>query len=357
MSAPRVLVCGTVFAQGLGGVQRHNRELLPRAAQLLEARGGELAVLLGRDGLDFELPATVRRIESDVPSAPALKRFWSEGTALRTATEHGERYDLVHTAHLPTPHRLSVPFTLVLHDLKSVASPFSTMARRLAGHVVIEDAVRRAAHVFFVSHALASEWRSISLRDLTNSSVLHNGSDHLSLVPRAPASPPFLLFVGRIEPRKDVETLLRALALAADLPPVLLAGAEQGQHGKRLRAIVAELHLEERVQFIGPQSDDALAQLYSTCAAVVLPSLREGFDLPLVEALRARAPVIASDLAVHRELAADHARYFTPCNPRRLVEAYRALDASSAEPPALPSWDKAAEQLVARWCELHAARR
>ncbi len=357
MSAPRVLVCGTVFAQGLGGVQRHNREMLPRAARLLEARGGELAVLVGRDGLDFELPATVRRIESDVPSAPALKRFWSESKALRKATEHGVRYDLVHTAHLPAPRRLDVPFTLLLHDLKSVASPFVSLARKIGGRAVIRDAIRRAGHVFFVSQALASEWRAISGRDLAHASVLHNGSDHLSLVRRAPASPSFLLFVGRIEPRKDVETLLRALALAADMPPVLLAGAEQGQHGKRLRAIVAELHLEERVRFIGPQSDESLAQLYSTCAAVVLPSLREGFDLPLVEALRAGAPVIASDLAVHRELAADHARYFTPCNPRRLVDAYRALGGNGSVPPALPSWDDAAAQLVDRWCALHAARR
>lgn len=357
MSAPRVLVCGTVFAQGLGGVQRHNRELLPRAAQRLAARGGELAVLLGRDGLDFELPTNIRRIESDVAAAPALKRFWKEGSALRDAAGRGHRFDLVHTAHLPAPHRLGMPFTLVLHDLKSVASPFTSIPRKLVGRAVLRDAIRRAAHVFFVSHALSAEWSALSGRDVPHSSVLHNGSDHLPLAPRAPSSSPFLLFVGRLEPRKDVETLLRALALAAEMPPVLLAGAEQGEHGEHLRKLATELRLGDRVRFVGPQSDESLAQLYASCSAVVLPSLREGFDLPLVEALRAGAPVVASDLAVHRELGGDNARYFTPCNPARLVDAYRVLVTNSSARPALSSWDDAAEQLVERWCELHAARR
>ena len=82
MSAPRVLVCGTVFAQGVGGVRRHNRELLPRVARKLEAAGGRLAVLLGRDGLDFELPASIERIASDVPATPAAWRAWHESAAV-----------------------------------------------------------------------------------------------------------------------------------------------------------------------------------------------------------------------------------------------------------------------------------
>ena len=354
MSAPRVLVCGTVFAQGVGGVRRHNRELLPRVARKLEAAGGRLAVLLGRDGLDFELPASIERIASDVPATPAAWRAWHESAALqaalRRARAKGDPFHLVHTAHLPAPRRLQVPFTLTLHDLKSVASPFASLTRRLVGRSVLRSAVRRAAHVFCVSSTLARETIEATGSDAARVSVAPNGCDHLPLLARAPTHEPFLLFVGRLEPRKDVATLLRALALDATLPRVVLAGSEQGEHGVELRLLAQQLNVGERVCFAGPQSDSALARLYAECAAVVLPSLREGFDLPLVEALRAGAPVLASDLPVHRELAGEAARYFASSNPEQLLGAWRSRACPTS--PALATWDHCASEMLSRWTSL-----
>jgi len=354
LSAPRVLVCGTVLAQGIGGVQRHNRELLPRLARLLENQGGRLAVLLGRDGLDFELPASIERIASDVPSSPAAWRAWHESGALRAALKRssarGGAFDLVHTAHLPAPRGLDVPFTLTLHDLKSVASPFVPLVRRLVGRSILRSAVRRAAHVFCVSSTLARETIEFTGAAQARVSVAPNGCDHLPRVERAPSSEPFLLFVGRLEPRKDVATLLRALALDSTLPRVVLAGAEQGEHGTELRLLAKQLNVGERVSFAGPQSDSALAQLYAECAAVVLPSLREGFDLPLVEALRAGAPVLASDLPVHRELAGEAVRYFAPGDPAQLLDSRRSCSHPSS--PSLATWDDCASEMLARWTSL-----
>ncbi|MBM3987898.1 MAG: glycosyltransferase family 4 protein [Planctomycetes bacterium] len=354
LSAPRVLVCGTVLAQGIGGVQRHNRELLPRLASKLEARGGRLAVLLGRDGLDFELPASIERIASGVPATPAAWRAWHESGALRSvlkrSSAHGGAFDLVHTAHLPAPRGLEVPFTLTLHDLKSVASPFVPLARRLVGRSILRSAVRRAAHVFCVSNTLAREMLAFTGADEARVSVAPNGCDHLPRFERAASNEPFLLFVGRLEPRKDVETLLRALALDPTLPRVVLAGAEQGDHGAKLRVLAQQLSVCERVNFAGPQSDSALARLYAECAAVVLPSLREGFDLPLVEALRAGAPALASDLPVHRELAGEAASYFASCNPTQLLSAWRSRASPSS--PLLATWDDCASEMLSRWTKL-----
>lgn len=351
MSALRVLVCGTVLAQGVGGVQRHNRELLPRLARRLEVRGGRLALLLGRQRLDFEVPASIECIESDVPAAPAAWRAWHESAALRAALRlarsRGLPFDLVHTAHLPAPRGLGVPFTLTLHDLKSVASPFVPLARRLVGRSVLRSAVRRAAHVFCVSGTLARETLEFTSASPAHVSVASNGCDHLPLLERSPTAEPFLLFVGRLEPRKDVETLVRALALDRTLPRIVLAGTEPGSHGAGLRALASELGVSERVEFAGPQDDASLARLYAGCAAVVLPSLREGFDLPLVEALRAGAPVVASDLPVHRELAGGRARYFAPSNPTQLLAALRSTGTDAA--PRLATWDECAEAMLSRW--------
>lgn len=351
MSALRVLVCGTVLAQGLGGVQRHNRELLPRLARLLAADGGRLAVLLGRGGLDFDLPASIERIASDVPASPALWRAWHESGALRAALRrartNGAGFDLVHTAHLPAPYGLGVPYTLTLHDLKSLASPFASRSRRLVARGVLRSGVRRAARVFCVSRTLARESAAFTGARDEHFALAPNGCDHLPLFERAPAREPFLLFVGRLEPRKDVETLLRALALDRTLPRLVLAGTEQARHGEELRTLARELDVLQRVEFVGPQDDTALARLYAACESVVLPSLREGFDLPLVEALRAGAPVVASDLPVHRELAGESARYFPCRQPTSLVEALRVR--SRGAQPRLATWDECASVIADAW--------
>ena len=73
--APRVLVSGVVLAQPMGGVRRHNAELLPRAARLLEEEGGGLAILQGTDPILFELPESVERIQALVPPRRATVRL------------------------------------------------------------------------------------------------------------------------------------------------------------------------------------------------------------------------------------------------------------------------------------------
>jgi hypothetical protein len=82
--------------------------------------------MASRDGLAFELPRTIEVSASNVPSQPALARFLRESSALRDELERANRasrpFQFVHTDHLPAPRGLSLPFTLTLHDLKSVAS-------------------------------------------------------------------------------------------------------------------------------------------------------------------------------------------------------------------------------------------
>ena len=344
MNAPRVLVVGTLFAQGLGGVQRHQRELLPRVARELRSSGGSLSVLLGRDGLDFELPAEIERLPSSIPAHPVSARFLQESAQLAALRD----FDLIHTGHLPLPLGLERPCTLTLHDLKSVAGAAPTRSHALFGAPILRDSIARARRVLCVSNTLAREVRELTGCAAGRVAVVPNGCDHLAALPRAPAKDPFLLCVGRLEPRKNVETLLQALALDRDLPPVVLAGSSQGEHEAQLRALARSMGVEGRVTFAGPLSDRALAEAYATCVVVVLPSRREGFDLPLAEALHAQAPVAASDLAVHRELAGQTASYFQPEDPLELARAVRAARAPRLA-PRLATWDDAARACVAVW--------
>jgi len=354
VSALRVLVSGVVLAQPMGGVRRHNREILPRAAQLLEARGGSLTVMTGRDGIPFALPQSIELAPSTVPARPALARAALESRWLRKyadeARERGTPFNVIHTAHLPAPRALEVPLTITLHDLKSVALSSEPLTRRLVGRRVLRDALERAAVVIVVSQALRDEVRDLFDVPLTKLHVVPNGADHLPYAPRKPAQNAPLLSVGHLEPRKNVELLLRALALDASLPALHLAGGAKGDGERRLRALADELGVAARVTFLGERDDAQLAELYSTCACVVLPSRREGFCIPAAEARRAGAPLAISNLPVLFEVAGPRTPSFSADDPRECARAiHTALN--SAPPPRANefTWDASARALVDAW--------
>ena len=338
MRAPRVLLSGVALAQPMGGVVRHNLELLPRLARLLADAGGGLTILEGRERIAFELPG-IERVASDVPSRPPFARAAVEGRALRAAcaaaAERGAPYDLVHTAHLPAPRRLDVPFTLTLHDLKSLSPAAAALPRRLFGKRVIGDAVRRAAITIVVSQALGDELRATFDLSPERIRVVPNGGDHLDVLPRetgpdsCTGAP--LLYVGHVEPRKNLELLLRALALDAELPELYVAGAERSDEGERLRAVAAKLGVRERVRFLGHLDDDGLAHQYARARCVVLPSQREGFGIPVLEALRAGAPLAVADLPALREVAGDGVPCFDPTDAQACVDALRRALATPAD--------------------------
>ena len=339
MSAPRVLVCGSVLGQPMGGVRRHNAELLPRAAALLEARGGRLAVLEGRERIAFELPASIERIAGGVPARPVLLRALLESRAL--ARVRG--FDLVHTGHLPAPRGLHVPFTLTLHDLRH-AEAGSFFGRR-----ALADALRRARGVFTVSESVRSELVARFGADPERVSVVPNAGDHFEPLPRAAGADARLLCLGHLEPRKNQELVLRALALDPKLPGVDFAGAAKGSERERLEALARELELGERARFLGAFDERELPALYAHAAAAVFPARLEGFGIGLLEAQRARCPLAISRIAAHIEVAGGGVPSFDPSDAQACATALRRALAGCAEFNSRYSWDASARALVAGW--------
>ncbi|MDQ3684671.1 MAG: glycosyltransferase family 4 protein, partial [Acidobacteriota bacterium] len=133
----------------------------------------------------------------------------------------------------------------------------------------------------------------------------------------------FLLFVGTVEPRKNLMTLVRALdeiLRTTDLRPQLVIAGKEGWLTGELLSYVRSAGMNDRVRFTGYVSDDDLRALYSTCQVMVYPSLYEGFGLPPLEAMACGAPVIASRDKSVMETMGTAARLVEATDVPRLAE-------------------------------------
>jgi alpha-1,3-rhamnosyl/mannosyltransferase len=210
---------------------------------------------------------------------------------------------------------------VAIHDLAFRRLPWTVRpdtARALAER--LERTLLEADLLLTDSHAVAGELAAAGVAP-ARVRTIHLGPGHLpppSVV--AAASPPpgtpdrYGLFVGTLEPRKNLATLLAAWReLRADrggggAPPLLVAGP-RGWRARELRRLLAEAEGEGWLRYLGYVTPTELAALYRGAAVVALPSLYEGFGMPAVEALAAGAPLVLSDLPVFREVAGDAALY------------------------------------------------
>ena len=132
----------------------------------------------------------------------------------------------------------------------------------------------------------------------------------------------FLLFVGTIEPRKNLITLLRAyeeLLRAGQHRPQLVIAGKEGWLTEELFAHIRRAGLEERLRFTGYLAEKDLAALYSSCTAFIYPSLYEGFGLPPLEAMASGAPVITSRIGSIAEVVGNGALLIEPTDAAGLA--------------------------------------
>jgi len=158
---------------------------------------------------------------------------------------------------------------------------------------------------------------------------------------------PYILYVGNVEKRKNVETLIDAfgrakksytfphkLVIAGKLPTALMKGDApsgwsrvlskigiQQKHKKNhLLALTEKLAIREEVIWLGEVNDEELVALYNMAKLFVFPSYYEGFGLPILEAMSCGVPSIASNIPSFEEVAGESVLYFDPKSPNDLAE-------------------------------------
>ena len=138
---------------------------------------------------------------------------------------------------------------------------------------------------------------------------------------------PFILFVGTIQPRKNLETLIDAFDkfVQTNNDFKLVIAGKKGWLYENIFEKVKTMKLEDKIVFTDHVSDQELIWFYKNAFCLVLPSLYEGFGIPVLEAMNFDCPIIASFSSSLPEIGADACLYFDPKNPDDLLEKLKSL--------------------------------
>ena len=314
----RVAFDMTAATAGDTGISVYATEL----AAALEAEGVEVArFAVGRGTGAVTAPCRHLRVPLRI-----VHRAWQSARAPRAEHLVGP-VDVVHAAG-PVPPPSRRPVVAVVHDLAPLDHPALHPGRHVRDLERTLAALPGAAAVVTVSAATRHELvrRGVPGEKVA---VTPNGLRRLpeadpALVPDGP----FVLAVGQLVPRKGLDGLLDALSRTTGVS--LVVCGPDGGHGAELRAHARRLQIDDRVTFLGRVSDAHLAGLYGAAAAVVAASVDEGFGLPLLEAMAAGAPVIATDIPAFREVGGAAARYVRVGDPGALAVAIQEVTEGGA---------------------------
>jgi glycosyltransferase involved in cell wall biosynthesis len=328
-----------------GGRETYARELIPALADL--APELELVAFVNRDAgprLAAELGPNVRAVT--LPVSARSRAQWALGElSLVSLAARRARVDVLHSLANFAPPWGGFRRVVTIHDLQyRVVPELLTPANRLATSALVSLAAHRAQRIIAVSSAGADEIVSGLRIARARVDVVPNGvrlppsSSPLSPSPSSPPSPtddllarlrpdgrPLALAVATHLPHKNLPALLDALALIAPAERPLLAIAGHDTDDGRLQAQATAAGIGEDVRLLGHCSTDELDALYELAACLVLPTLHEGFGLPVIEAMARSLPVACSDIPALREVGSSAALYFDPRSPSQIAAAIAEL--------------------------------
>ena len=219
-------------------------------------------------------------------------------------------FALFHGTNYEVPLRAQCPTVVTIHDLSLLLHSSTHEARAVRrARLLLPLMARKATLIITPSELVRNEvCQQLKIQ-----------SEKVFAIPLAPRSSftpmplaqtaetrrrlgvdeEFLLFVGTIEPRKNLMTLIEAfeeVLRTSDLRPQLIVAGRVGWKSDELLSHLKSSAAQERIKLVGFVSDEDLRALYSSCRAFIYPSIYEGFGLPPLEAMACGAPVIASQV-------------------------------------------------------------
>jgi glycosyltransferase involved in cell wall biosynthesis len=303
-----------------GGLPRYVNEL---SVALAQAYPEDAYSLLSDQPFQMPERAPANLVRGRGPHRPADRRWWLWG--VRNAI-HETGSELFHGTNFEVPYLGRTPSILTIHDLSPWRDPSwhgdeADRVRRRAPWLV---RLGRAHMILTVSESIRRE--IIDHFDVPAEKVravpLAADPHFRPVPPTSPAPEPFFLFVGTLEPRKNVQGLIDAWRESrpetkADL---VIAGRSRADFQE-------DIAPAEGLHVLGEVPDQQLPRLYSDALAFVYPTHYEGFGLPVLEAMQCGCPVVTSCDPAVKEVSGGGAIH--AANTQEIAEAMRALASNS----------------------------
>jgi glycosyltransferase involved in cell wall biosynthesis len=349
----------------MGGLETYVRALLPELVRI--APGIRFSVFCGPRGQELlqneDWSGEVELVTHPLFGARGLKAI-SEMTVLGAIA--GRRVDLLYSVALTAPLKTRAANVVLLADVTWIVAPDEDQAMTMRlWRVTVPPIARRADRVIALSQSGA--------QDIVR--YVRVPRERIDVVPLGPGVQPqtaptpeialrerlglgegrIVLAVSAKKVHKNLARLVEAMRVVADRDPsaVLVLVGRPTNHEQELRALAAAQGLAANVVFPSYVDQADLEGLYAVASCFVLPSVNEGFGLPILEAMGRGVPVACSNVSAMPEVAGEAARYFDPLRSDEIAAAVldvlgdRALAsrlvAAGHERARSFSWEKTAE--------------
>ena len=304
-------------------------------------------------------------------------RFWTQGGLALECLRHPPDLLFIPAHTMPVIRRPSLKVVVTIHGLEYQYLPqYYKFPQKLYLNKSTEYAVHHASHLIAVSQWTKSQlveklgadpkkitvvYEGVSAANSSTSKVKSAETLEVSL-----GGAPYILFVGTIQPRKNLVRLIEAFSKlqARDQVLNLVIAGKVGWMYEEILAAPKKFGVGKRVKFLGYVSDEELASLYQNALFFVLPSLCEGFGLPVLEAMRFGCPVIASKAGALPEVVGDAGLLVDPYKVEEIAGAMKLMIKNSDLREALRekgfhqvrkfSWQKAARETIKVFEKVHA---
>jgi len=235
------------------------------------------------------------------------------------------------------PRFCPVPQVVTIHDLAYLYYPEDFIKKDLWQLKNWTNfSINQAKRIIAVSKTTKKDIIKNYDVDEDKVSVIYNGYEKISQKlkvksqkynSKVKSKEPFILFVGTIQPRKNLEVLIDAFDKFTQTNKEfkLVIVGKKGWLYENIFEKVKTMNLEKKVIFTDHVSDSELIWLYKNAFCLVLPSLYEGFGIPVLEAMNFDCPLIASFSSSLPEIGGDASLYFDPKNPDDLLEKLNSL--------------------------------